>query len=120
MRAEIKQTAKRFGLGTLNMLLGVALVFGTAALLHHRVPGITGEAIAAALLFAVYAAGGRWIERRPLTEFQGFGGFREFFGGLGLGIGIFSLVLLVLWMLGSTIPAAGERRRRWARGFWMR
>ncbi len=104
MRAEIKQTAKRFGLGTVNLILGLALALGTGLALHARAPGDEGEAIAAALLFAVYAAGGRWIERRPLTEFQGHGGFGEFFGGLGLGIGIFSLVLLVLWMLGVYHP----------------
>jgi CAAX protease family protein len=104
MREELKQTGKRFGLGTLNLVLGLALAFGAMAVLRHRVPDLAAQTILTGLVFAVYLAGGRWIERRQIKEFQGRGGFGEFFGGLGLGIGVFSAVMAVLWMLGVYHP----------------
>ena len=96
---------KPLGLGFLNLVVVLALVFGTQALLRGHVKSSMGLPILAAIVLLAYLAGSRWIERRQPPELSGFGGIAELAAGLALGIALFSSVMGVLWALGVYHPA---------------
>lgn len=105
MRSGLKPAGKRFGLGMLNLAIAVALFFAVKAVLPSHVPVILLPLIAAAIMATAYLAGGRWIERRHPTEFQGTGGIAEFARGAGLGFLLFSAVMALLWATGTYHPS---------------
>jgi uncharacterized protein len=99
METSPKRTGKRVGLATLNLLFVLLILFGTQALIRGRINNTAGLAILSLLVFAAYLAGYRFIESRRPPELAGLVSLKGFFGGLGLGAGLFSAVIAVLWIL---------------------
>jgi len=58
-----------------------------------------GLAILSLLVFGAYLLGYRFVERRRPPELAGLISLKEFFGGLALGVTLFSAVIAVLWLL---------------------
>jgi membrane protease YdiL (CAAX protease family) len=108
MRMELKRAGKRFGLGLLDLAIALGLFFAAAGVARGRVPTFWLSIIAAAIFATVYLAGGRWIERCGLTEFKGTGGLKEFAGGVGLGLLLFSAVMALLWAAGAYHPTGWQ------------
>lgn len=104
MNIKLRSAGKRLGLGLLNVALAIVLYSVVQAMVHGRVPVLGLSIIAAVILAAAYLAGGRWIERRRITEFVGSGGIMEFAAGVGLGILLFSAVIAALWAAGAYRP----------------
>jgi CAAX protease family protein len=104
MRDNLKHMFKQLGLGFLNLVAVLVLVFGTQALIHGRVKDVAGLTVLSAIVLLAYLAGSRWIERRQPPELAGFGGIAEFAGGIGLGIALFSSVMGLLWACGAYHP----------------
>jgi len=97
------------GRGALNLVVFVLLVvFGLQNLIGARV------AMSIALV-GLYLAGVRWIEGREPSELLSRTGPTEFAAGFALGFGLFTTLMLLLWMfgvyrpsgLGSVAPLAG-------------
>jgi membrane protease YdiL (CAAX protease family) len=96
---------KQLGLGFLNLVVVLVLVFGAQALLRGgHVKSSTALPILAAIVLVAYLAGSRWIERRAPPELSDFGGIVEVAAGLALGVALFSSVMGVLWALGAYHP----------------
>jgi hypothetical protein len=88
------------GLGLLNLLVLLAVLFGLQTLIRGRVPDLLGLTLMSLTLLVAYVAGVRWIERREPDELLHRAAGREFSYGLALGICLFGTVMLVLWMVG--------------------
>lgn len=94
----------RLARGALNFLAFVAVIAVIERLRQH---GFAGPWTAAALSLAAlgcYAAGVRFIERRPVDELTPGVGPRELGIGFALGICLFSAVMLLLWASGVFQP----------------
>ena len=93
------------GRGALNLVVVLAVVIGLRVLILGRVPGRMGLIALSIVLVASYLAGVRWIERRQPSELLTRAGFTEFAAGLALGLGLFTAVMLLLWMFGVYHPS---------------
>ena len=94
-----KNTGKQAGLAALNLVFVLLILFGTQSLLRGHISKTVGLAILSLLVFGAYLLGYRFIERRRPPELAGLISVKEFFGGLALGITLFSAVIVVLWLL---------------------
>jgi membrane protease YdiL (CAAX protease family) len=79
-----------------------------AGIAPHSAPGVIGALLMIAATVAVYVAFVRIVERRRVVELGTAGAAREFGAGFVLGLVLFSLTMLVLWLLGAVdVGAAG-------------
>jgi membrane protease YdiL (CAAX protease family) len=92
------------GRGALNLLATLIVLVAAQMLVHGRVPGTLGPIVVSLVFLASYLAGVRWIERGRPAELTR-AGFAQFSAGLGLGFGIFTAVMLLLWILGAYHPS---------------
>ena len=99
MDSAAKGTGKQVGLAALNLLFVLLILFGAQSLLRGHVSQTVGLAILSPLVFGAYLVGYRYIEGRRPPEIAGLISFKEFFGGLALGVTLFSAVIVVLWLL---------------------
>jgi uncharacterized protein len=105
VRESVKRGGKELGLALLNFAAVLGLLFGAQALVRGRVDE-TGETILlSAVVFAAYLAGTTRIEGHQPPELVGNSRIIEFAGGLGLGIGLFTAVMGLLWIVGDYRPA---------------
>jgi membrane protease YdiL (CAAX protease family) len=93
-----RRTGKQVGLAALNLLFVLLILFGAQALMRGHVKQTAGLAILSPLVFGAYLFGHRFIERRRAPELAGLVSVKEFFGGLALGVTLFSAVIAVLWL----------------------
>jgi membrane protease YdiL (CAAX protease family) len=91
------------GRGALNLLATLIVLVAVQALVQRRVPGTLGQIAVSLVFLASYLAGVRWIEHGRPAELAP-AGFAQFAEGLGLGFGIFTAVMLLLWILGAYHP----------------
>jgi uncharacterized protein len=105
------------GLGFLNLLVLLAVLFGLQTLIRGRVPDLLGLTLVSLTLLVAYVAGVRWIERREPEELLHRAAGREFLYGLILGICLFVTVMLVLWMAGVYHPTGRGSMAPLAAGF---
>jgi membrane protease YdiL (CAAX protease family) len=94
-----KSTGKQVGLAMLNLLFTLVILFGTQPLLRGPVRNSVALAILSVLVFGAYLLGYRFIEGRRPPELAGLIPVEEFVSGLGLGVALFSAVIVVLWLL---------------------
>src|SRR6266404_8092723 len=99
MDSAAKRAGKQVGLAALNLLFVLLILFGAQSLLRGHVNQTAGLAILSSLVFGAYLAGYRFIEGRRPPELAGLISLKEFFGGLALGVTLFSAVIAVLWLL---------------------
>jgi membrane protease YdiL (CAAX protease family) len=99
MDSAAKRTGKQVGLAALNLLFVLLILFGAQSLLRGHVPQTAGLAILSPLVFGAYLVGYRFIEGHRPPELTGLISLKEFFGGLALGVTLFSAVIIVLWLL---------------------
>ena len=99
MDSAAKGTGKQVGLAALNLLFVLLILFGAQSLLRGHVRQTVGLAILSPLVFGAYLVGYRFIEGRRPPELAGLLSLKEFFGGLALGVTLFSAVIFVLWLL---------------------
>ena len=99
MDSAAKGTGKQVGLAALNLLFVLLILFGAQSLLRGHVSQTVGLAILSPLVFTAYLVGYRFIEGRRPPELAGLISLKEFFGGLALGVSLFSAVIVVLWLL---------------------
>src|SRR6267154_46906 len=95
----VKSTGKQVGLAALNLAFVLLVLFGAQSLLRGHISKTAGLAILSLLVFGAYLVGYRFIERRRPPELAGLISVKEFFGGLALGVALFSAVIAVLWLL---------------------
>ncbi len=101
MRDTIKQMWRQLGLGLVNFVVVLALVFLVQALIHRHVRDSVGLTILSGVVLAAYFAGSRWIERRQPTELESSRAIPEVAGGIGMGIALFSVVMGLLGAFGA-------------------
>jgi len=94
-----KNTGKQAGLAALNLVFVLLILFGAQSLLRGHISKTVGLAILSLLVFGAYLLGYRFVERRRPPELAGLISLKEFFGGLALGVTLFSAVIAVLWLL---------------------
>ena len=94
-----KNTSKQAGLAALNLVFVLLILFGAQSLLRGHISKTVGLAILSLLVFGAYLLGYRFVERRRPPELAGLISLKEFFGGLALGVTLFSAVIAVLWLL---------------------
>lgn len=94
--------------GGLNFLVFSAVIAVVETLRRHGFDAPWAAAVLSMAAVACYAAGVRFIERRPVDELTTNAGPRELGLGFALGICLFSAVMLMLWALGVFQP----------HGFW--
>ena len=99
MHTSNKRTGKRVGLAALNLLFVLLVLFGTQFVIRGRINNAAGLAILSVLVFAAYLVGYRFIEQRRPPELAGVFSLKELLGGITLGVGLFSAVIAVLWLL---------------------
>jgi hypothetical protein len=99
MDSAVKHTGRQVGLAALNLLFVLLILFGAQSLLRGHVNQTAGLAILSPLVFGAYLVGYRFIEGRRPPELTGLVSLKEFFGGLALGVTLFSAVIIVLWLL---------------------
>ena len=99
MDSAAKRAGKQVGLAALNLLFVLLILFGAQSLLRGHVSQTVGLAILSPPVFGAYLVGYRYIEGRRPPEIAGLISFKEFFGGLALGVTLFSAVIVVLWLL---------------------
>ena len=92
------------GRATLNLIAVLIVVFGFQAAIRGRVPDALGLGLMLVVLIITYLAGVRWIERRQATELTAREGPREFGAGAALGLGLFTAVMLILWIARAYQP----------------
>jgi len=102
------------GRGALNLFATLAVVIGIQAALHGRAVALIVLPVAAVLS---YIAGVRWIERRKASELLDAAGPAELAAGLGLGFGLFTTVMLLLWALRVYHPSGWGSLHPLATGF---
>src|ERR1700756_1187334 len=99
MEPTANRTGKEIGLALLNLGFVLSILFGAQALMRGHIRPTAGLPILSVLVFTVHLAGYRFIERQRPPELAGFPSVKEFFGGLALGVALFSGVIAVLWVL---------------------
>jgi len=98
MDTSAKRAGKQVGLAALNLLFVLLILFGVQFLIRDRINNTAGLAILSLLVFASYLVGYRFIERRRPPELAGLLSLKEFFGGLAVGVALFSAVIALLWV----------------------
>jgi membrane protease YdiL (CAAX protease family) len=107
MQKVINFPLTRIILAILFVGIGVILVqvlinlLGSLFPTDNPVVGIFLMILALLAVYLAYAAYVRLIEKRPMKEFEGTGALRELGLGLLIGLGLFSLIIIILWILGS-------------------
>jgi membrane protease YdiL (CAAX protease family) len=99
MDTTAKRTGKQVGLAALNLLFVLLILFGAQSLMRGHINKTAGLATLSLLVFAAYLAGYRFIEGRRPPELAGLLSLKEFFGGIALGVVLFSAVIAVLWLV---------------------
>jgi hypothetical protein len=99
MDSAAKRTGRQVGLAALNLLFILLILFGAQSLLRGHVHQTLGLAILSPLVFGAYLVGYRFVEGCRPPELTGLISLKEFFGGLALGVTLFSAVIIVLWLL---------------------
>jgi membrane protease YdiL (CAAX protease family) len=99
MDSTPKRTGKQVGLAALNLVFVLLILLGAQSLMRGRVNNTAGLTILSVLVFGVYLFGYRFIEGKRPPELAGLVSLKEFFGGLALGVALFSAVIAVLWLL---------------------
>jgi uncharacterized protein len=112
----LRQTWKEVGLGLLNLLVVIAVIVGIQPLLHKYL-GASGAAVVAVLCLATYVAASKWIERRVPAELAIGRLLPEFSAGTLLGLGLFSVVMAILWAARVYHPEGWGGHAPLARGF---
>lgn len=93
----------------LALVIGIIqTAFKAAGIVPHSALGVVGALLIVAGTLAAYAAFVHLVERRRVTELGRKGAVRELGVGFALGFVLFSLTMLVLWLLGQVdVVAAG-------------
>lgn len=93
----------------LALVIGIIqTAFKAAGIAPHSTLGVVGALVIVVGTLAAYAAFVRLVERRRVTELGRAGAARELGVGFALGFALFSLTMLVLWLLGQVdVVAAG-------------
>ena len=104
MRAEVRRIWGELGRGLLAFLIVVAIVIGLAFATRGRIRAQSASTIGAATIAISYLATSRWVERRQAPELKPRGWTTEFGTGLTVGVGLFSSVMAVLWVIGVYHP----------------
>lgn len=112
----MRQTWKEVGLGLLNLLAVVAVVVAAQPLLQKYLK-VSGAAVLVMLCLATYVAASKWIERRTPTELAIHGALPEIAGGMLTGLGLFCLVMGIVWAAGAYHPEGWGAHTMLARGF---
>jgi uncharacterized protein len=99
MDSTPKRTGKQVGLAALNLVFVLLILLGAQSLMRGRVNNTAGLTILSVLVFGAYLFGYRFIEGKRPPELAGLVSLKEFFGGLALGVALFSAVIAVLWLL---------------------
>jgi uncharacterized protein len=105
MRPGTSRVGKQLGLGLLSFLATLVVVVLLSLALHRHLPVLARQAIAAGVVAVAYVAFSRWIERSVPPEFDRPGKLSESLVGLVIGVGLFSVVIGLLWILGVYHPA---------------
>jgi membrane protease YdiL (CAAX protease family) len=106
MQKVIDFPLTRMILAILFVGIGVILVQLVINLIVNLVPtdnplvSILLIVLAVLAVYLAYAAYVRLIEKRPLKELEGAGALRELGLGLLVGLGLFTLIIAILWILG--------------------
>ena len=106
MQKVINFPLTRIILAILFIGLGVILIQVIINLLVNLVPAdnpvvsIVLTVLAILVAYLAYAAYVRLIEKRPVKELEGSRALRELGLGLLVGLGVFSLIIAILWILG--------------------
>ena len=106
MQKVINFPLTRIILAILFIGLGVILLQVVINLVVNIVPAdnpvvsIILTVLAILVAYLAYAAYVRLIEKRPVQELEGSGALRELGLGLLLGLGVFTLIIVILWILG--------------------
>ena len=106
MQKVINFPLTRIILAILFIGLGVILLQVVINLVVNIVPAdnpvvsIVLTVLAILVAYLAYAAYVRLIEKRPVQELEGSGALRELGLGLLLGLGVFTLIIVILWILG--------------------
>jgi membrane protease YdiL (CAAX protease family) len=112
----LRKTWKEVGFGLLNLLAVVLVLVGIQPLLHKYL-GAAGAAVLAVLCLGTYVAASRWIERRRPTELAAHRALPEVAAGMLVGLGLFCLVMGVLWVAATYHPEGWGAQPLLARGF---
>lgn len=94
----------QFGLGLLNLVLVILAIMGSQPVLK-RYLHTAGAAVLALIVLIVYTLASKFIERRSPTELAPARELPRFCAGLAIGLGLFSAVMCVLWLVGVYHPA---------------
>ena len=106
------------GRGLLNMAVLLVVVFGLRSIIRGHVSDtVRLDAISVAVV-ASYFVGVRWIERRHASEFATQRSFAEFATGLALGMGLFTTLMVILWLLDVYHPSKWVGFAPLFGGFW--
>jgi membrane protease YdiL (CAAX protease family) len=100
----LRKTWKEVGLGLLNLLAIVAVIAASQPILRKYLHA-AGAAVLAILCLAAYVAASKWIERRTPAELAIDRALPETGAGMVGGLGLFSLVMAILWVAGVYHPA---------------
>jgi uncharacterized protein len=112
----LRNTWKEKGLGLLNLLVVVVVLVGIQPLLRKYL-GAAGAAVLAVLCLATYVAASRWIERRVPTELAIHRVLPELATGMLVGLGLFCLLMGILWAAGAYNPEGWSAHTLLAHGF---
>jgi membrane protease YdiL (CAAX protease family) len=86
----------------LALVIGVIQASARAVgIAPHSVPGVIGALLIAVGVLATYVAFVHVVEKRRVTELGRAGAARELGAGFALGFALFSLTMLVLWLVGA-------------------
>jgi membrane protease YdiL (CAAX protease family) len=98
---KVSAVLKPLGLMLLGMIVFVVILSVVQIPLRiAHVPDAAGAVVVVAVALAIYLGWVRYVERRRATEFELAAAGPEIAGGLVLGVGLFSLVIGVLAVLG--------------------
>lgn len=114
----MRKTWKEVGLGALNLLIVILTIAGVQPVLHKcHASQLVGVSVITVLVFMVYIAGSKWIERRTPDELKADRAVPEGIAGLLLGLVLFSTVMVVLWAIGVYHPGGRGTTHQLATGF---
>jgi uncharacterized protein len=106
------------GRGLLNMTALLVVVFGLRSIIRgHVSDAVRLDAISVAVVVS-YLVGVRWIEHRHASELATQRGFAEFATGLTLGMGLFTILMVILWLLDVYHPSKWAGFAPLFDGFW--
>ena len=96
----VSERGKRLGRQALTFGIGLVAIIATSRLLNgHISTGLLGSTVLAAVVAAVYLAGSHFIEDRQPPELGLTHGLVQLLIGLGIGFGLFSIVIALLWAM---------------------